>query len=148
MCFSLTKVPELTAFLWTHTPESCIHLPLSATQNALSTRWWWQRLTEDNLRAAPPAPSPFRSDVHWNPSSTNTLTLTYLISKNRLSAERIHVSGPLRLTADISASLLTSFPPIPSLFFPCEFSNGKFLSQMEKWVWIKYSQLPRDEGQL
>lgn len=74
--------------------------------------------------------------------------LTYLISKNRLSAERIHVSGPLRLTADISASLLTSFPPIPSHFFPCEFSNGKFLSQMLKWVWIKHSQLSCDGGQL
>lgn len=56
------------------------------------------------------------------PAQTPSL-LTYLISKNGLSAERIHVSGPLRLAADISASLLTSFPPIPSLFVPCDFSK-------------------------
>lgn len=73
---------------------------------------------------------------------------TYLISKNRHGAERVRVSGPLRLTPDISASLLTRSPPIPSPFFPCEFSKGKFLSEMEKWVWIKYSQLACDEGQL
>lgn len=81
------------------------------------------------------------------PAQTPSL-LTFFISKNRLGAERIHVSGPLRLAADISAALLTSFPPIPSLFFPCDFSKGKFLSEMEKWVWIKYSQLACDEGQL
>lgn len=81
------------------------------------------------------------------PAQTPSL-LTYLISKNRRGAERIHVSGPLGRAADISASLLTGSPPIPSLFFPCDFSKGKFLSEMEKWAWIKYSQLACDEGQL
>lgn len=65
-----------------------------------------------------------QSVIGARPAQTPSL-VTYLISKNRLSAERIHVSGPLRLAADISASLLTSFPPIPSLFFPCDFSKGE-----------------------
>lgn len=105
----------------------------------------WQRTTSAQHLLLPHHSGQTFAGSH--PAQTPS-PLTYLISKNRLSAERIHVSGPLRLTADISASLLTSFPPIPSHFFPCEFSNGKFLSQMLKWVWIKHSQLSCDGGQL
>lgn len=105
----------------------------------------WQRTASSQHLLLPHHPG--QTFIGAWPAQTPSL-LTYLISKNKLGAKGIHVSGPLRLAADISASLLTSFPPIPSLFFPCDFSKGKFLSEMEKWVWIKYSQLACDEGQL
>ena len=73
-CVCPSQVPGLSAFLWTQTLGSCVHHPPSATQSEPSTCLRWQRLTEGCLLAAPPAPSPFRSDIHWNLASTNTLT--------------------------------------------------------------------------
>lgn len=119
----LFQVPEPSASLWTQTRESCAHRHLSATRSGRSTYWPWQPLTEGCLLAAPPAPSQFRSDVHWSPASTNTLSAhLFNIKEGTGRWEDSCLWAPQTSCRHISlTSDKPSLPSPPFFFFPCDF---------------------------